>query len=122
MAAPSVDYQSRPGGYLEKLRDRDAWLAVLLIAVLPNALFILASPWLIVRRLPSPAIYLAAAVLSLALPRPFSYLLFLLAAAIDGFVIICLMFDMPFDVSLASLRFLTEIDIGASFLYVAGTV
>jgi hypothetical protein len=122
MAAPSVDYQSRPGGYLEKLRDRDAWLAVLLIAVLPNALFIFASPWLIVRRLPSPAIYLAAAVLSLALPRPFSYLLFLLAAAIDGFVIICLMFDMPFDVSLASLRFLTEIDIGASFLYVAGTV
>lgn len=77
------------------------------------------SPWLIIRRALSPALYFVAAVLALILPRAFAYPLFLLAAATDGFFIVSLLFGMPFNTTLASLRFMTEIDIGASLLYSA---
>ena len=120
MSAVPDEYSAHPKTLWEKLRYSDTWLFVLILVVVPNALFLLASPWLMIRRPLGPALYLAAAVLSLVLPRALAYPLFLIAAVVDGFFIVSAMFNMPFGLAFASIGFLKDIDVGASLLYSAG--
>src|SRR5690606_29801396 len=75
--------------------------------------------WLLVRRLLSPVIYLAAGVLALFVPWPVGLAALALASAIDGLLIVALLFDMPLTTTLKSLRYFMEIDIAASALYAA---
>lgn len=122
MGVVSTGYPPPRASFFERLRHPSAWLFVLIVAVLPNALFLLTFPWLMIRRAFSPALYFVAAVLALVLPRAFAYPLFLLAAAIDGFIIVTLLFDMPFETAFASIVFMKDIDVSASLLYSAGAV
>lgn len=93
-------------------------LSVVLLAVLPNALFLALAPWFMVRRAVAPLLYVLAAIPSLFLPRAFTYLFFLAAAAADAFFVVSFTFDMPFDASLGALRYLADIDFAASALYI----
>lgn len=120
MSAVSVEHSAPPKALWEKLCHPDTWLFVLIAVVVPNALFLLASPWLMIRRALNPTFYLVAAMLALVLPRALAYPLFLLAAAIDGFFIVSMLFGLPFDLALASIGFLKDIDVVASLLYSAG--
>lgn len=120
MSAVPDEHSAHPKTLWEKLRCSDTWLFVLIVVVVPNALFLLASPWLMIRRPLGPALYLAAAVLSLVLPRTLAYPLFLITAVVDGFFIVSAMFNMPFGLAFASIGFLKDIDVGASLLYSAG--
>jgi len=122
MSILGFDYIKSENRTTDRLRHPDTWLYCLLVALVPNMLFLLLAPWFMVRRVYGSGLYLIAAVLALLLPRPFAYPLFLLAAAIDGFLIICLAFGMPFDLAFASLPFMTEVDVGASLLYSAGII
>jgi len=120
MSAVQNDSIATPESLLARLANSDTRLCLAVIVLLPNLLFLAVAPWLMVRRLLGPAFYLTAGALALLLPRAFAYPLFLLAAALDGFLIVSLTFEMPFDLAFTSMRFLTEIDVGASLLYSAG--
>lgn len=122
MSAVQNDSFAPPAGLISRLVSSDTRLCLAIVVLLPNLLFLIVSPWLMIRRLLGPALYLIAAVLALILPRAFAYPLFLLAAAIDGFLMVSLTFEMPFDLAFVSMRFLSEIDVAASLLYSAGVL
>lgn len=102
-----------------RIADSDAWRLVAVAALLPNALFLLVSPWFLIRRIVSPIVYLVAAFAAVFLPWPFAMLLFLAAAAVDVFFIFSYIFAMPFGTTLEALSYAGAIDITASLLYVA---
>jgi hypothetical protein len=104
---------------LARLWNRDALLAAAIVAVLPNLLFLLIAPWMLIRRMAGPVLFLAAGLLSFFVPWPVSLILFLLASAVDAFLIVSLVFDMPFDTTLQAIQFAGDIKLSASLLYVA---
>ena len=108
-----------PVASVTRVFGRDAWLAVAILVLVPNLIFLALMPWLLVRRLLSPVIYLAAGVLAVFLPWPAGLAALLLASAIDALLIVALLFDMPLMTTLKSLRYFMEIDIAASALYAA---
>ncbi len=93
-------------------------LAAILVGV-PNLFFLLVMPFYIAERLLSPLLYLAAGMVSLALPRRFSYPLLAAAAAADLGLIVMTAFHLKLTTAINSLRFLGAIDPAASALYVA---
>ncbi len=108
------------GGYsFSRYWDRNALLAAIIVAVLPNLLFIVLSPWFLIRRLVGPVVFLIAGLLAIFLPWPLSTLLLLVASAIDAFFIFSFIFDMPIPETLQSIRFARDIDVSASLLYVS---
>lgn len=122
--ADIADHDGRASsiGFRERLFGREAVMLVLLLVIVPNLLFLALSPWLMIRRTLSPLVWLLAGVLSFLLPRPFSWLLFLAAAAVDAFLIVAFAFDMPFSTSFAALRYLGDINVAVSALYMAGAL
>jgi hypothetical protein len=103
-----------------RLLHRNTILAVLVFSLLPNIIYLLISPWLMLRRLASPLIYILFAIPALLLSAPLAYAVFLLAVLIDVYLIVSLAFDMPFSSSFAALRHLADIDLSASLLYLGG--
>lgn len=102
-----------------RLLDRDAMLMAAVAVLVPNLLFLLVSPWFLIRRLISPIIYLVAVFVAIFVPWPFAAVLFAVAAAADAFFIFSYIFDMPVGTTLEALRYAGDIDIAASLLYVA---
>ena len=113
-AAPDHD-----GFSLSRYWDRNALLAAAIIAVLPNLLFLILSPWFLLRRLVGPLAYLIAGLLAIFLPWPASFLLFFVASAIDAFFLFSFIFDMPVQTTLEALKFANDINLSASLLYVS---
>lgn len=101
------------------LFSRPSLLFALFTAIVPNLLFVLASPFFIVSRLISPLLFLAAGIASLFVPAPLTYLLFFAAAAADMTLIVMIAFHLPFDVAMDSLKYAASIDPTASVLYVS---
>jgi hypothetical protein len=99
------------------LAGSDAALAALIFVILPNLLFVLISPWFMIRRVLSPLVYVFAAILAVLLPRPFALVAFAAASAVDAFFIVWLIFDMPVETTLTSIWYFTDIDVTASALY-----
>ncbi len=97
--------------------SRSSLLMALAIAVLPNSVFLLLSPWYIVARPVAALTYLLAGVVALFAPRWIGWGVFLLAGAWDLTIIIMYAFHLPIDVALNSIKYMSTIDIGASVLY-----
>lgn len=102
--------------------DRDAILMAGIVAVAPNLLFILVSPWFLIRRLISPIIYLVAAFVAIFLPWPFAIVIFAVATIADALFIFAYIFSMPIGMTLEALRYAGDIDIAASLLYAGAIV
>ena len=98
--------------------SRDSLKMAFAIAVVPNILFVAASPLFLAERLISPLLYLAVGLLSLALPVWLGITLFLLVATIDLGLIIMFAFHLPINVAIDSIRYTTTIDVGASVFYI----
>lgn len=105
-------------GLVGRLFTKESAMLVAVAVVVPNLLFLLVFPWLLVRRFVSPILYLIATLIALFVPWPVAAIAFVMAAAVDAFLIVSYTFDMPLGVSLASLHYANDIDVVASFLYV----
>jgi hypothetical protein len=113
-AAPARSLLSEPGVWLA---GSDAMLAAIVFVVLPNLLFVLISPWIMIRRALSPLVYVFAAILAVLLPWPFALIAFVAASAVDAFFIVWFIFDMPVETTLTSIWYFTDVDVTASALY-----
>jgi hypothetical protein len=113
-AGPARSWSRELSGWLS---GSDATLAALIFVVLPNLLFVLISPWILIRRVLSPLVYVFAAILAVLLPWPFALIAFLAASALDAFFIVWFIFDMPVETTLTSIWYFTDIDVTASALY-----
>lgn len=113
-----VHSQGSITGLWQKAIHRDAWLLAVLIAVLPNLLCLVTLPFLVATRPLSPGFYFLAGLLSLRLPARATYILFLLAAALDFAFVVSVAFHLPFGMAIQSVRYLATIDAGASKFYV----
>ena len=70
-------------GASSRLWNRDAVTMMTLAVIVPNLLFVLVSPWLLLRRMLSPLAYVVAVVIAAVVPWPVAFLVFVLAAAMD---------------------------------------
>jgi hypothetical protein len=113
-AAPA---RSWPRELAAWLAGNNAALAAVIFVVLPNLLFLLISPWILIRRVLSPLLYVLAAIFAVLLPWPFALLAFIVASVFDAFFVVLFMFDMPFGTTLHSIWYFTDIDVTASALY-----
>lgn len=106
-----------PRGTLARLWDRDALTLAAVALLLPNILFALVSPWFLLRRMLSPLLYVVAAMIAMLLPWPLAFVVYAIATLIDAFFIFAFLFDMPVGTTLRSVQYASDIDIGASALY-----
>lgn len=104
---------------LSRLWNGDAVTIAVIAVIIPNILFVLASPWFLLRRMLSPIVYVAAMMIAAIVPLPLALLLLGLATAMDVFFIIAFLFDMPIDTTFRALFYAGDIDIQVSALYAA---
>jgi hypothetical protein len=109
----------RTDGLLARLKQREAWLFVLVMAIVPNLIFVVAMPYFVAFRPIAPPLYLAAGMLSLRLRPMVAYALFGLVAAIDLSLVVAVAFHLPITIAFQSMRYLASIDIAASSFYLA---
>lgn len=98
--------------------SRDSLLFLIIVGLLPNIMFLLASPFYLAERATSPLLYLLAAIAALFLPRWLAWCAFLLAATIDLGLVVMFAFNLPINVAIDSLRYAASVDIAASLFYV----
>lgn len=97
--------------------SRDSLLFLIIVGVLPNIVFLMASPFYLAERITSPLFYLLAAFAALFLPRWLAWCAFLLAATIDLGLVVMFAFHLPINVAIDSIRYTASIDIAASLFY-----
>jgi hypothetical protein len=110
---------SPTGLSIPSLQDRNAWLLVLLLVLVPNLFLLLTVPFYVLVRPISPLLYLGAGLVSLRTNPMLTFPLFLLAGAIDLILIVAIAFHLPFDLAIDSARYLASIDVAASLFYVS---
>jgi len=114
----STSKKSASNDMLKRLAQPNTWLLALVAVVVPNLIFLLATPYFLVYRLVSPPLYFLAAMISLWLRPPFVYVLFGLVAIIDLSLVVAVMFYLPLATAFHTIRYLASIDVAASAFYI----
>ena len=98
---------------------RASFLFALTFVVIPNLAFLAASIFFVPERIIVAPFYLAVGLLAPFVPVGVTALLLAGVAAFDWVVLICRIFFLSPSLALSSLRFMFELDLSASWLYIA---
>ena len=99
--------------------SRPSLQLALAVAVVPNIVFLLASPWYIVARPIAALSYLLAGIVALFALWWVACGVFVFAGLCDLMLIVMFAFHLPIDVALNSLKYMSSIDVTGSLLYIA---
>ena len=98
---------------------RASLLFALTFVVIPNLAFLAASIFFVPERIIVAPFYLAVGLLAPFVPVGITAVLLAGVAAFDWVVLICRIFFLSPSLALSSLRFMFELDLSASWLYIA---
>ena len=99
------------------LFTRASMLFALYAVVIPNIIYLVATPFYLAERAVSPGLFLVAGIAALLVPSWLAITLFLITMMIDLAFMAMVAFNMPFEVALDSVRYLATIDLRSSAFY-----